>query len=99
MRYTKESILKKCDAAMERIHLFYIDEDEVVIVREIFERYVRGETVADIIKDLNVRQIKTPLGRDLNKNSLQRLLRSKRSTKESTICGGCFFHAKNEKHS
>lgn len=59
-------------------HTFYIDEDEAVIVREIFERYGKGETVADIIKDLNARQIKTSLGRDFNKNSLHRLLRNKR---------------------
>ena len=26
MRYTKESILKKCDAAMEKIHLFYTED-------------------------------------------------------------------------
>ena len=59
-------------------HTFYVDEDEAVIVREIFERYGKGETVADIIKDLNARQIKTSLGRDFNKNSLHRLLRNKR---------------------
>ena len=59
-------------------HTFYVDEDEAVVVREIFERYGKGETVADIIKDLNARQIKTSLGRDFNKNSLHRLLRNKR---------------------
>ena len=59
-------------------HTFYVDEDEAIIVREIFERYGKGETVADIIKDLNARQIKTSLGRDFNKNSLHRLLRNKR---------------------
>ena len=59
-------------------HTFYVDEDEAVIVREIFERYGKGETVTDIIKDLNARQIKTSLGRDFNKNSLHRLLRNKR---------------------
>ncbi len=59
-------------------HTFYVDEDEAVVVREIFERYGKGETVTDIIKDLNARQIKTSLGRDFNKNSLHRLLRNKR---------------------
>ena len=59
-------------------HTFYVDENEAVIVREIFERYGKGETVTDIIKDLNARQIKTSLGRDFNKNSLHRLLRNKR---------------------
>lgn len=59
-------------------HTFYVDKDEAVIVREIFERYGKGETVTDIIKDLNARQSKTSLGRDFNKNSLHRLLRNKR---------------------
>ena len=34
---------------------FYVDEDEAKIVREIFHRYASGETVADIIRDLNSR--------------------------------------------
>ena len=59
---------------------FYVDENEAVIVREIFERYGKGETVTNIIKDLNARQVKTSLGRDFNKNSLHRLLRNKRYT-------------------
>lgn len=57
---------------------FYVDEDEAIIVREIFERYAKGETVTEIINDLNTRQIKTSLKRDFNKNSLHRLLRNKR---------------------
>lgn len=57
---------------------FYVDENEAVIVREIFERYGKGETVTEIINDLNARQIKTSLKRDFNKNSLHRLLRNKR---------------------
>ena len=56
----------------------YVDEDEAKIVREIFNRYASGETVADIIRDLNNRKITTSLGRALNKNSLHRLLRNKR---------------------
>ena len=57
---------------------FYIDEEEAVIVREIFERYASGETVADIIRDLNARKITTSRGKEFNKNSLHRLLRNKR---------------------
>ena len=56
---------------------FYIDE-EAAIVREIFERYAKGDTVADIVRDLNARQIKTSRGKEFNKNSLHRLLRNKR---------------------
>ena len=57
---------------------FYVDEDEAKIVREIFHRYASGETVADIIRDLNSRRITTSLGREFNKNSLHRLLRNRR---------------------
>ena len=57
---------------------FYIDDEEADIVREIFERYAKGDTVADIVRDLNARQIKTSHGKEFNKNSLHRLLRNKR---------------------
>lgn len=57
---------------------FYVDESEAAIVREIFEQYAGGKTVADIIKNLNARQIKTSLGKEFNKNSQHRLLRNKR---------------------
>ncbi len=58
---------------------FHIDPKTAPIVREIFERYASGETVADITgENLNARQIKTSRGKDFNKNSLHRLLRNKR---------------------
>ncbi len=57
---------------------FYVDEAEAIIVCEIFERYAQGQTVIEIINDLNARQIKTSIGREFNKNSLHRLLRNKR---------------------
>lgn len=57
---------------------FHVDPETAPLVREIFERYASGETVADITKDLNARQIKTSIGKDFNKNSLHRLLRNRR---------------------
>lgn len=57
---------------------YYVDENEAKIVREIFERYASGETVADIIQDLNRRKLTTSLGRPFNKNSLHRMLNNKR---------------------
>lgn len=57
---------------------YYVDEEEAKIVREIFERYASGETVADIVKDLNRRKLTTSLGRPFNKNSLHRMLNNKR---------------------
>ena len=59
---------------------FQIDPETAPIVREIFERYAEGETVADIVRDLNARQIKTLQGNTFNKNSLTRMLRNKRYT-------------------
>ena len=57
---------------------FYVNEDEAAVVREIFERYAKGETKAEIIQDLNRRKITTPLGREFNQNSFTRLLRNRR---------------------
>lgn len=57
---------------------FYVDPQGAAVVREIFERYASGETAADIIRDLNDRQIKTSQGREFNKNSLSRILRNRR---------------------
>lgn len=57
---------------------YYVDEEEAKIVREIFERYASGETVAEIIRDLNRRKLTTSWGRLFNKNSLHRLLHNRR---------------------
>lgn len=53
---------------------FYVDEDEAAIVREIYERYARGEPKVEIIKDLNRRHIKTSIGNEFSFTSLTRLL-------------------------
>ena len=57
---------------------FSIDEEEAHVVREIFERYAAGEPVADIVRDLNARQLKTSIGRDFNPNSVTRILKNRR---------------------
>ena len=57
---------------------FYVDPDEAKIVRETFERYAAGETVADIVRNYNERHLKTSKGKDFNKNSLHRMLQNKR---------------------
>ncbi len=57
---------------------FFVDQDEAETVREIFERYASGTSVADIIRTLNNRQIRTGRGKAFNKNSLHRMLRNKR---------------------
>ncbi|MBQ5328616.1 MAG: recombinase family protein [Oscillospiraceae bacterium] len=57
---------------------FSVDEEGAKIVREIFERYARGETKAEIVKDLQQRKIKTSLGNVFTYNSLSHLLENKR---------------------
>ena len=57
---------------------FHVDPETAPVVREIFEMYASGKTVAEITKYLNAKQIKTSLGKAFNKNSLHRLLRNKR---------------------
>lgn len=57
---------------------YYIDEEEAAIVREIFERYAAGETKAEIVKDLQRREIKTSVGNYFSYTSLSRLLTNQR---------------------
>lgn len=57
---------------------FRVDEEEARTVREIFERYNLGDTIAQIITSLNERGIKTSLGRDFKPTSLHTILRNKR---------------------
>ncbi len=57
---------------------FHVDPQTAQIVREIFERYASGETVANITADLNSRKITTSKGGTFNKNSLHRMLHNKR---------------------
>ena len=57
---------------------FHVDQEGAAVVREIFEMYASGKTVAEITKYLNAKQIKTSQGKAFNKNSLHRMLRNKR---------------------
>ena len=68
---------------------FHIDPAGADIVKEIFETYVAGATVTEIIRNLNERKIKTSHGNEFNKNSLHRMLRNKRYT-------GCYIYGKTE---
>lgn len=55
-----------------------VDPLTAPIVVKIFEMYVTGSTMADIIRYLNANQIKTSYGNAFNKNSINRILRNKR---------------------
>jgi hypothetical protein len=53
---------------------FAVDPDEAAIVREIYSRVLRDESLADIVRDLNARGIKTKRGSAWNKSSFNKLL-------------------------
>jgi DNA invertase Pin-like site-specific DNA recombinase len=55
---------------------FHIDPEGAAVVREIFEMYASGKTVAKN-KYLNAKHVR-PRGQGVNKNSCTRLLRNKR---------------------
>ena len=55
---------------------YEIDPARAEVVREIFNRYLSGDTLADIARSLNARAIHTVLGGQWNKNSFHRLLRN-----------------------
>lgn len=57
---------------------FAINEETAPIVKRIFEMYTEGTLVADIIKYLNDKGIKTGLGNEFNKNSLRKMLLNKK---------------------
>ena len=63
---------------MDEERRFHVDPEGAAVVREIFEMYASGKTVAEITKYLNAKQVKTSQGKEFNKNSLHRLLRNKR---------------------
>lgn len=55
-----------------------IDPITAPVVVKIFEMYVAGSTMADIIRYLNANHIKTSYGNEFNKNSINRILKNKR---------------------
>ena len=55
-----------------------IDPDTAPIVKTIFEWYVAGDTIKDIIDRLNAMGVKTSRGGLFNKNSFNHLLRNRR---------------------
>ena len=57
---------------------FAIDEEKAPIVQKIFEMYANGHTMADIIRYLNEKNLKTSRGNEFNKNSLRKMLLNKK---------------------
>ena len=57
---------------------YVIDEEKAPIVQKIFEMYVNDNTMADIIRYLNEKGIKTSQGNEFNKNSIRTIILNKK---------------------
>ena len=57
---------------------FAIDEEKAPIIQKVFEMYIEGHTMADIIRYLNSKGLKTAFGNEFNKNSIRSLLLNKK---------------------
>ena len=55
-----------------------IDPINALVVKDIFERYSKGECIASIVKDLNSKGIKTVKGKKFRQSSLDRMLINKK---------------------
>ena len=61
---------------------FAVNEEEAPIVKRIYEMYLAGKTMFDIIRYLNENGLKTSYGNSYNKSSIRRIL-----TNDSVIIG------------
>lgn len=57
---------------------YEIDEDQAVIVREVFTRYDEGEKMGAIAKDLTLRGINTRYGTGITINTVHKMLKNRR---------------------
>ena len=57
---------------------YQIDEERAPIVKKIFQMYITGATMAEIIRYLNSHNYKTMRGTEFNKNSIRKILLNKR---------------------
>lgn len=63
--------------AIDKDKHYQLDPEKAPIVLEIFKRYTSGETITSIIKDLNARGLRTAIGNEFNKSSLQHILKNR----------------------
>ena len=57
---------------------FIIDPETATTVRSIFELYAQGQTIAQIIRVLNVKGLRTKRGRPFTNNSLRTVLKNEK---------------------
>ncbi|MEU6351006.1 recombinase family protein [Streptomyces sp. NPDC047072] len=55
-----------------------IRESEAAVIRECAERFIAGESIRDIVLDLNARDIRTAMGKEWRIENLQRTIMKKR---------------------
>ena len=60
------------------IELFLIVPEEAAVVREIFERYVHGETAMEILRDMEARGVKPPAGDSWKMCQFNRMLNNEK---------------------
>lgn len=65
---------------------YTINKEQANTVRKIFDMYINGNTMTDIIKYLNENNIKTSYNNQFNKNSIRRILLNKKYI-GTYICG------------
>ena len=57
---------------------FEIDPEGAAIVRQVFDRYVKGETQAEIVRSLNEQGLRTLHGKPFTHNSLRTMLKNEK---------------------
>lgn len=62
---------------VDKEHKFHIDPDGAATVRMIFNRYDSGETIADILRYINSKGIKTMKGKQFTHYGISRILRNR----------------------
>ena len=65
--------------------LFLVRDDEAEIVREIFERYVQGETPTEIMNDMIARGVKPPSGDCWKRLQFDRMLKNEKYVGDSLL--------------
>lgn len=89
---TENVLNKKCNGGtrpvgyvVDKEHHFQIDPLTAPFVLEAFKRYADGATMKELVEFFKEKAIKNSLGRDMNLNSVQRMLSNRRYMGEYTF--------------
>lgn len=63
---------------LNKDHVFEIDPDTAPLVRRIYAMYANGQTITDIIRQLNKEGLRTSVGRPYTNNSLRTVLKNEK---------------------